>query len=317
MNAEALRRAGIWPTVSLAVAATAAGFNWLPLRALAREGLESGWAGFATCVLATLMMLPLMLGRGRRLDAVALSVLLTGLANGGALALYAASMLLTEVVRTLLLFYLTPMWGALLGILVLGERLTAARILAILLCLAGMAVILGNTHGWPWPHNVGDWLAILAGAVYAYGSLRVYAAHDVGARAQTFATMIGCAVVSALVLLLLPASLAGPAPSITPMLLLSVGAYALGMIIPINWLALWSAKYLTPARVGLIFALESVVGIASVALLIDEPFGWREMLGSALVIVATLIEVVGHRPPADQLEPAQREQGDMLRTQDP
>jgi len=31
--------------------------------------------------------------------------------NGGALALYCASMLLTDVVRTLLLLYVAPMWG--------------------------------------------------------------------------------------------------------------------------------------------------------------------------------------------------------------
>jgi drug/metabolite transporter (DMT)-like permease len=307
MRAEALRRVGIWPTVALGVAATAAGFNWLPLRALARQGLASGWAGFATAAIATLILLPIAGRSVRSLDRAALALLVTGLANGGALALYSASMLLTDVVRTLILFYLTPMWGALLGLFMLGERLTAARLAALLLCLAGMATILGTGHGWPWPRNVGDWLALLSGAVYAYGSLRVYGAPGVAARDQTLSTMIGCAIVSGAVLLLLPPELAGPMPPLTPMLLLAAGAYAIGMIIPINWLALWSAKYLPPARVGLIFALEAVVGIVSAALLLDEPFGWRELLGSVLVIGATIVEVVGHRPPAGELATALRQ----------
>jgi drug/metabolite transporter (DMT)-like permease len=307
MRAEALRRVGIWPTVALSAAATAAGFNWLPLRALAREGLESGWAGFVTAAIGTLILLPVAWRSIRRFDGAARMLLVTGLANGGALALYSASMLLTDVVRMLILFYLTPMWGALLGIFVLGERLTVARVAAVLLCLAGMAVILGTGHGWPWPHNVGDWLALLSGAVYAYGSLRVYGAPDVSALAQTLSTMIGCAIVSAVILLLLPADLAGPMPRLTPTLLLAVGAYALVMILPINWLALWSAKYLPPARVGLIFALEAVVGIVSAALLLDEPFGWREMLGSVLVVGATIVEVIGHRPPAPKLQAVLRQ----------
>src|ERR1700751_5527163 len=104
MRAEALRRVGIWPTVALSAAATAAGFNWLPLRALAREGLESGWAAFAVAVVGAAILLPIAWRSVRRLDRAALALLITGLANGGALALYSASMLLTDVVRTLILF---------------------------------------------------------------------------------------------------------------------------------------------------------------------------------------------------------------------
>ena len=69
------------------------------------------------------------------------------------------------------------------------------------------------------------------------------------------------------------------------------------MIIPINFVALWSAKHLSPARVSLIFAIEAVIGIASAAVLLDEPFGWREAVGSALVIGSTLVDVLWHRTP--------------------
>ena len=207
-------------------------------------------------------------------------------------------MLLTDVVRTLLLFYVAPMWGALLSRMVLGEHLSPARLTAIALCIAGMLVILGNEHGLPWPRNAGDWLALLSGIIFAYGSLRVYEAPAVSAKAQTAASMAGCVVVSGLVLLLLPAGLAGPVPAVSGGLVLSLIVYALVMIVPINWLWLWSAKYLSPSRVSLIFSLEAVVGIATAALLAGEPFGWREATGSVLVIGSTLIDVLGHRAAA-------------------
>ena len=82
MRAEALRRVGIWPTVALSAAAAAAGFNWLPLRALARQGLASGWAGFATAVAGTLTLLPIAWRSVRPFDRAALALLVTGLANG-------------------------------------------------------------------------------------------------------------------------------------------------------------------------------------------------------------------------------------------
>ena len=297
-RASDLRPAGIWPTVALFGAAIAAGFNWLPLRYIASQGLASGWAPLALGIVSLAILLPLLPWRGNWDRRVIVSVLYSGLLNGGALGLYCASMLLTDVVRTLLLFYVAPMWGALLSRLVLGEHLSPARLTAIGMCIAGMLVILGNEHGLPWPRNAGDWLALLSGIVFAYGSLRVYEAPAVSAKAQTAASMAGCVVISGLVLLLLPAGLAGPVPAVSGGLVLSLIVYALVMIVPINWLWLWSAKYLSPSRVSLIFSLEAVVGIITAALLAGEPFGWREATGSVLVVGSTLIDVLGHRAPA-------------------
>ena len=60
-----LRPAGIWPTVTLFGAATAAGFNWLPLRYFARQGLESAWAGLAVAFVSLLLLLPFLPWRGK------------------------------------------------------------------------------------------------------------------------------------------------------------------------------------------------------------------------------------------------------------
>jgi drug/metabolite transporter (DMT)-like permease len=294
-RAAALRAAGIWPTAALFGAASVAGFNWMPLRYLGHLGLASAWAGLATAGVSLLILLPVLRWRGPWDRAAIASLLFSGLVNGTGLALYCASMLLTDVVRTLLLFYVAPMWGALLGRFVLGERLRFSRMVAIALCIGGMFVILGDRHGWPWPHNIGDWLALASGIVFAYGSLRVYEAPTVSALAQTASSMLGCLLASTVVLLLLPADLAGPLPIPSFSLLASLLVYSIVMIVPINWLWLWSAKYLPPTRVSLIFSLEAVVGIASAAILIDEPFGWRELLGSVLVIGSTIVDVLGSR----------------------
>ena len=212
MKSERLRRTGLFPNLSLAAVALVAGFNWMPLRFLASRGLTSAWAGLLTAVLAALVLLPIAFAQRGRLDAAVLrSLVVTGLINGASMALYIAALLLTDVVRALVLFYLAPMWGVLMGVFVLHEKLTPARAVAVVLCLAGMLVILGTGHGWPWPRNVGDWLAVGCGLSWAYASLRIYAGPEVSAMTQNLCAMLGCIVISVAILLLLPAGLAGPA----------------------------------------------------------------------------------------------------------
>ncbi|MFI4983157.1 MAG: EamA family transporter, partial [Nevskiales bacterium] len=132
MAGERLRHTGLFPNLSLAAVALAAGFNWMPLRFLASRGLTSAWAGLLTAMVAALVLLPVALAqRGRLNGAVLRSLVVTGLINGASMALYIAALLLTDVVRALVLFYLAPMWGVIMGIAVLHEKLTVARTAAV------------------------------------------------------------------------------------------------------------------------------------------------------------------------------------------
>lgn len=294
----------LWPSLAIALSSLMSGLIWIPLRELERQGLESGWIGIVLFGGGLLTMIPLVLMLPRHDRATGWqAVLVTGILNGGAYAAYAVSLLLTEVVRTLLLFYMAPVWGALLGLLFLGERLTLTRVGAITLCIGGLLVILGFDGGWPWPRNAGDWLALVSGMMWAYAAFRVLMQQDVGSQDQTLAAMLGGLMGAGLLLAMLPADLAGPAPTLEPSLLAGALAVAALMLVPICWLAVWSARYLPPARVCLIFALEAVIGISSAALLTDEPFGWREIIGSGLVVGGTVLEVAGQTRPAARPTP--------------
>jgi drug/metabolite transporter (DMT)-like permease len=57
-------------------------------------------------------------------------------------------------------------------------------------------------------------------------------------------------------------------------------------------LILWGSQRVDPGRVGLLLMTECVVGTASAALFSGEPFGWREALGSVLILGAGTVEVV-------------------------
>ncbi|MFO7854337.1 MAG: DMT family transporter [Paracoccaceae bacterium] len=269
------------------------GVVWIPLRALGGLGLEGAWPSLLLFAGAGIALLPLAAIRCRRLAARALPLLRCGLLTGAAIGLYAVSISLTEIARAVLLFYLTPVWGALLGALVLGERLGPRRLAALALGLSGLAVVLGIADGPPLPRGAGDWLALGAGLAWAFGSLEVHRLRGVGAADQVLAFTLGALVVSGAAILLGGPALgaAPPAAALAPALGWSVLAAL--YLLPTLALTLWPAQVLPPARVGLILMSEVVVGLASAALLTEEPFGLSEGLGALLIVSAAVVELSG------------------------
>jgi drug/metabolite transporter (DMT)-like permease len=225
--------------------------------------------------------------------------------TGAAFALYSTSILLTDVVRVLLLFYLTPVWGTLLGALLLGERITLNRKLALALGIAGLLVVLRVDSGVPLPRNLGDWMALVAGIVWAYGSLRMYREKLIPAFEHSFSFVAGGCLVS-IALALLPAQGDGsvaeawpttwPAAALIGDSLLPVLLLAIGLVVPACVLIIGGGRLLSPGRVGILLMGEAVTGIATAALLTDEPFGLREGLGTALVLGAAVVEVIRRQP---------------------
>jgi drug/metabolite transporter (DMT)-like permease len=84
---------------------------------------------------------------------------------------------------------------------------------------------------------------------------------------------------------------------------LRAGGYWIALIavlmLPITWMTIWPATLLSPGRVGMLLLVEVLVGVSSAALLLDEPFGLRELSGAALIIAAGVVEVLRQQIPGD------------------
>lgn len=290
---HALPRGDLVPSLLIAVSGVLWGLFWIPFRALGETGFSGGWASLAFYVGSTLVLLPGAIARRRHMAAAGGGLLLTGAVAGAAFSLYATALLMTEVVRVLLLFYLTPVWGTLLGRVLLGERITWYRGTALILGLAGLVVILGFEGGFPMPRNAGDWMALLAGIAWAYGSLRIYMQPGIEAYETTFAFFAGGTLVTVVVAWLpLAANEGAPVLSMLiaawPWLLLLVAIFG----VPPVLMTLWGAARLTPGRVGILLMGEVAVGIVSAALWAGEPFGVRETLGATLIVGAAIVEMM-------------------------
>ena len=288
-------RGALWPSAGVALAGAVWGVFWIPTRYFEVQGLSGGLASVAMFAVTSMVLLPVMF-RCRRGPLPWRALAFSGGLTGLAFAFYTNALLLTDVVRVLLLFYLTPFWGAILGRLLLGETLTRQRVAALGLALAGLLVVLGLGAGWPLPQNAGDWMALASGLLWAYGCVRITQAPEIGTLAQSFAFCAGATLFSCLIVAVIAADAADLPPlSVNWRLLGALLAFAVLMNAPCIIAAVWGAQSLSPARVGILLTGEIVCGVASAALLLDEAFGAREVLGSLLIILAAIVEVMPAR----------------------
>ena len=147
------------------------GIFWIPLRALESAGYHGPWAPVMFMVISLIVVSPLLVLRWRAVFAMNIRLQFTGLVIGMAFALYATAFIYTDVIRTALLFYLTSIWGFLLARYVLGDLITPIRWLSIGFGIAGMLIIFGADLGDFLPSNSGDWMALIAGIAWAFGSI--------------------------------------------------------------------------------------------------------------------------------------------------
>jgi drug/metabolite transporter (DMT)-like permease len=271
------------------------GVYWLPLRHLEGLGFTGASAGIALYVGCLVVLLPFTLRFGAIMQTQWRILLFSSLLTGAAFSLFTTALVLTDVIRAILLFYLTPAWGTILGLVFLGERLNRSRILALLIAFVGLAVILGDHGGLPIPSTTGDLFALLSGIFWAVGSMGLLKAPDIPVRVQAVGFFFGALVLSLITLSVMQGQ-GGVRISISwdPIALGYVLIYTLYMI-PMVFLTILPATVLPPARIGVLLMSEVVVGAISAALLSGEAFSAGDALGTLLIIAAALFEVLGKK----------------------
>ena len=268
------------------------GLFWIPLRFMDRAGITDAWATVVFYGIPFVLFIPWMIKNWRRIWRCGWSLHAIGMATGCSLAFYSDAMLYTEVVRGLVIYYLTPVWSMILARIVLSEEITPPRIVAIVLGISGMLVMFGIDQGLPLPRNIGDWMALIGGLGWAVAA--VLLRKDDGSRSMEISALyFFYGLIAAIILALSPvageieiprwAAIIDILPWSLPIALLVIpGAYA----------AFWGAPHLNPGVVGLLFMTEISVGAVTAAIWANEPFVLRELIGVSLITLAGLSEYI-------------------------
>lgn len=289
----------------VAIASGMWGVYWLPQRWLVDAGMTGGWGTIAQFGLCLAVYCPFALQRWLKSKPVGFDLMAVGGLIGGGIVCYSNAFLLTDVVRVLVFFYLTPIWATAFELIFLRLKPGKARGASIVMGLTGAWIVIGGDGGLPIPQNSGDWLALTSGLMVAAGATRSQAVQPEGLFPLSWAYFFYGTLVALIQFPLLSHAL-GPAPSVDAWVtaLPFLGLLVVFFLIPSNVMLISAPSRIGAGLFSILILSELVVGAVSAATLADEPFGWREAIGCSLIILAGLTEVflsrgaVSHSPPA-------------------
>ncbi|MDH4274055.1 MAG: DMT family transporter [Gammaproteobacteria bacterium] len=274
------------PTAALLIGATLWGITWYPMRLLESAGLSGLWlnvilygaassAGlvFARRQLAALIHRPLLL-------------LLIALTAGWANLAFVLAILDGNVLRVLLLFYLSPVWAVLWAWVLLKEPIQRSALGVLALAICGAIVMLWQPgDAMPWPRDTTDWLALSSGFAFATSNSLVRLADDVPVVLKSLAVWVGALLLAAFLIVLLPPSV--PVFNFTTV----IGATALGLfgMVTMTWLVQYGVSHMPVHRSAIILLFELVVGAISQQVLTHEVVTSREWWGGLMVVAAAAL----------------------------
>jgi drug/metabolite transporter (DMT)-like permease len=279
--------------IALAISAGAWGIYWLPQRILEEGGLTGGWGTIAQMIIGVILLLPIAIWRKVKGKTTGLEIPLTGFLIGGGFICYALSFLLTDVVRALILFYMTPIWTTIFEILFLKKKPGLERVLTLSLALGGLWIVFSKQTIIPLPENSGDWLALAGGALFSAGLVRLELIKTDGVFPIIFSFFFFGSIFNIVAGFLLKEYL-GPVPPIEAFVSMALFLIIISVFyfIPTGIVIFWSPSKLGAGLCSILFLSEIVVGVITSSILTNEPFGWREITGSTLIVVGGVLAVV-------------------------
>jgi drug/metabolite transporter (DMT)-like permease len=267
------------------------GTSWWPFRALEARGLHPLWATVVIYGLAALLIAavrPRAVGQVLRTPALWVLVAASGTTN----AAFNWAVVVGDVVRVVLLFYLMPVWAVLLARAVLGEPLRRAALLRVLLALAGAAIVLHPAEGgagWPLPRSLADWLGLVGGFSFALNNVMLRREARRPEEGRALAMFGGGMLVSAALAFALSGSggIAWPPPPAAGWI---AGTLALAALFLAGNMALQFGAARLPANVTAVVMLTEVVFASVSAVALGAGTLTPSLLaGGSLIVLAAVL----------------------------
>ena len=283
-------------SASLLLAALCWGVVWYPYRIMAQAGYGAVAASFYSYLTVLILVGMVCIRHWRGVFKLPLSIFWLALAAGWTNLAYVLAVIDGEVMRVMLLFYLSPLWTLILAHFWLKEHIDKRGLTTMILSLMGAFIMLyditGKASAWPLPRNTAEWFALTSGIGFAISNVITRKSTHLTIRSKSFAVWSGVLLMSILAMPFAKETI--PAPSF-----LTLND---GLVILIIAMSLIAATFLTqygitqmPAnRASVLFLFELVVAAVTSYFLAHETMDINEWIGGSLIVAASIFAAFNH-----------------------
>jgi drug/metabolite transporter (DMT)-like permease len=257
------------------------GVLWVPMRHIEAMGLSGLWVVVLFHFLPALAILPLIVktASSSRRDWGRAAV--AGALMGAGFALYALGLVVASVTKTVILFYMTPIWSTVIAYFVLRERAGWGRWLAIAAALVGCALVTGVSRD-ELRFNPADLFGLLSGLFWALGSVMIRRFD-----ALNFVTVSFLQYLFGGIMALLAALYFGdPIPQLNALLQAIPPAFLASVVLflPSVLLIFRMMQYVSPGLVGILMLSEALVAAVSAAFWLGETLSSMQWIGVGAIL---------------------------------
>ena len=279
-------------TTALIYGAISWGLIWYPYRLLSESGFSGVQSSFLGYCLALLIGGLLFWRRYARIAQIPASAYWLSLVAGWTNLAYVLAVIDGEVMRVMLLFYLSPLWTLLLARIWLHEPWKRPQLFAIVLSLAGAYLMLTNGRwNWPIPQSAADWLALSAGIGFSVMNVITRFSTHLTIAAKGMLVWLGVFALS-LALLIWQHGFSGLAwvthVTVNAFGLLLVIAF---MLTSATLLVQYGVTKIPAIQASVLFMFELIVAAVAAYFLAHETISAIEMLGGLCIVAAGLLSV--------------------------
>ncbi|MFV2059547.1 MAG: DMT family transporter [Gammaproteobacteria bacterium] len=269
--------------MSLLLAATLWGLFWYPLRILEQNGLSGLWATLFI-YLGTLPILVVLFYRYRdQFYENATLLIFIALTSGWTNTAFILAIIEGPIVRVMILFYLSPLWATLFGVVFLKEKLSFLSLVMLVIAMAGAVIMLWQEDvGFPLPSTTTDWLALSSGFAFAITNALTRKAKYASVQLKVVFSWLGVILVSGVLLVFFNTNI----DSVSVNVIASAVFTGAILVVIMTVSVMYGVSHMPVQRSAIILLFELIVAAVSASLLTDETVLPREWVGGLFILTA-------------------------------
>lgn len=275
------------PIFSLLFGAFVWGIIWYPYRLMANAGVSGIYSSFYVFILTIAIALPYFFITKKKVPIWSKDFWLLALVAGYTNISYVLAVIDGEVVRVMLLFYLSPVWTIFLAHFMLNEDTQKRHYIAVFISLIGAFIMFWEPGYLIHLDSKSDWLALSSGLGFAITNVMTRKHAHMTVNQKALAIWLGVIVV-AMICIMFDKNAMPTLDFFRPVDAAIMMVIALSLFLS-TLLVQFGVTQIKAVEASSFFLFEIVVAAISSYFLVGESIALKEWLGGILIIAGVIL----------------------------